>query len=245
MRTIGRMTLVSGLALVLSSGARADDAANARAMIAKAIKATGGAEKLAKWQSATWKEKGIYYGMGQGVDYTGDYAVAWPSKFRMEIKDVFTMIVNGDKGWTKMGGDVTDMTKEQVKEHNENHYCGWVTTLVPLKDKAFTFSLLGEIKIGNHNATGVKVSQKGHRDVNLFFDKENGLLIKAEYPVKPDDQPDKEVTQAVKYHQYKDIEGTKVPTKVVVNRDGKKFVEAEMEDMKPADKLDDSLFAKP
>ena len=36
-----------------------------------------------------------------------------------------------------------------------------------------------------------------------------------------------------------------MPVKFVIKRDGKLFVEAEIEDLKPAEKLDRSTFAKP
>ena len=45
--------------------------------------------------------------------------------------------------------------------------------------------------------------------------------------------------------EYQDIEGQKVPKKIVVNHDGKKFMEAEVTEMKFLDKVDDSQFEKP
>ena len=38
------------------------------------------------------------------------------------------------------------------------------------------FTVTERLAYLNHAAVGVKVSQKGHRDVNLFFDKDKGLL---------------------------------------------------------------------
>jgi hypothetical protein len=39
--------------------------------------------------------------------------------------------------------------------------------------------------------------------------------------------------------------GVQLANKVTVERAGKKYIEAETTDFKPAEKLDDSLFAKP
>src|SRR2546428_8816628 len=55
--------------------AAADDQADARAIVAKAIKAVGGEQKLEKFKAQTWREVGTYYGMGDGLPYTGNYAV--------------------------------------------------------------------------------------------------------------------------------------------------------------------------
>src|SRR5262245_57605941 len=123
MRKSGCAFLVCFLALNVTSRAQADDQAEARAIIDKAIQAAGGEAKLDKFRAHTWKEKGTYYGMGDGIPYTGSYAVQWPGQFRMEIEGYFTMVLNNDKGWMKMpGGDTLEMSKEQLAEHKENHY---------------------------------------------------------------------------------------------------------------------------
>jgi hypothetical protein len=152
--------LVSCLVLGFAGVARADDQADCRAVVDKAIKALGGQGKLSKYKAATWKEKGVYHGMGTPLPYMGKYAVQWPGQFRMEIEGVFTIVLNGDKGWVKTeGGEVTEMTKDQLAEQKEQHYAGWVTRLLPLKDKAFQLAPLGESKVGDRTAVGVKVSQ--------------------------------------------------------------------------------------
>ncbi|MGE3805072.1 MAG: hypothetical protein AB7K24_10410 [Gemmataceae bacterium] len=235
-----------GLLLVVSANfVPAQDADKTRAVIDKALKAMGGEAKLEKFKAQTWKEKGTYYGMGDGLPYTGTYAIQWPYQFKMEITDVFTTVLNGDKGWIKSMGETMEMTKEQVAEQRENQYAGWVTTLAPLKDKAYQLSLLKESKVGDRPAVGIKVAHKDHRDVSLFFDKESGLLIKSEFRTKSQEQGGKEVLQEMYYSDYKEVEGIKIPSKIKILRDGKKFVEAENTDIKPMGKLPDSVFGKP
>src|SRR5262249_32469191 len=220
-------------------------AAEPKAVIDAAIKASGGAEKLAKFNSETWKEKGTYYGMGAGQPYTGTYAVSFPDRFRMEIEGAFVIVLNGDKAWFKAGDNTSEMGKEQLEEQKENLYASWVASLLPLKDKAFTLAALEEIKVDNRPAVGVKVSRKDHRDGSLYFDKETGLLVKTASHPKDLEAGGKEITQEVFLSDYKEVEGAKVPMKVVVKHDGKQFVEAENVDVKPSPKLDDKTFAKP
>ena len=45
--------------------------------------------------------------------------------------------------------------------------------------------------------------------------------------------------------EYQDVNGLKSAKKVLINRDGKKFTEAEVLDVKFLDKLDDAEFVKP
>src|SRR5205823_4959970 len=151
------------------------DQPEARAIIDRAIQATGGEAALTKNAAATWNETGTFYGMGDGLPYKGAYASQPPAKFKMAIENVFTMIVNGDKGWV----NGMDMTAEQLSEMKENNYAGWVATLVPLKDKAFKLTAIGESKVGDQPAVGVKVTHDGHRDVKLYFNKDGGLLVRS------------------------------------------------------------------
>jgi hypothetical protein len=80
--------------------------------------------------------------------------------------------------------------------------------------------------------------------VNLYFDKENGLLIKAERRGFSAEQQ-KEVDMAYYYSDFKDVGGAKVPHKFLMTRDGEKFVESEASEMQAVGKLDDSVFGKP
>jgi hypothetical protein len=243
-----RQSLGLLLAVVLGVGgvtaARADEG-KARAIIDKAIKTMGGAKKPGKNKAATWSEEGTYYGMGRGLPYKGKYASQGPDQFRMEIEGVFTIVLNGDKGWTKMGGETKAMTKEQLAQQKVEHRAGWMATILPLQDKAFMLEALEETTVDKKPALGIKVTRKGYPEVKLFFDKKTGLLVKAEYKTKAPEQKFKEVDQEVYYHDYKAVQGAQVPHKIVMKREGKLFVEAKIDDWKAVQKLDDKEFAKP
>jgi outer membrane lipoprotein-sorting protein len=243
----------AALALAAAGAARADEKADLRAVLDKAIKARGGEEKLAKEKATTFKAKGKFYGLGEGIDYTSDYAIQPPNKFRMNMefeaggmKFGITLVCDGKKGWTKLNDAVTEMEEEAVAELLEEAYAGRVETLVPLvKDKNFELATLGDVKVGDQPAVGVRVSHKGHRDINLFFDKKSGLLIKTERTVKDQQAGGKERKQESFFSDYKEVDGVKHPTKLVLNRDGEKYVDAEMSEYEHKDKLDDATFAKP
>jgi hypothetical protein len=157
-------TLVSLLAIALSlfisvSTRAADD--DARAIINKSIEALGGPEKLAKHNATTFTEKGTYYGMGDGLPYTGKYAMQWPDQFRMEIEGVFTMVRDGDKGWTKSAGGVVDMGADQIAAQQQDHRAGWMSTLLPLRDKAFTLKSLPDAEVEKRPARVVQATREG------------------------------------------------------------------------------------
>ena len=235
---------VLGLALSINvSSVWADDAATA--IIEKGLKAVGGEKNLVKHRAATWSETGTYYGMGQGLPYTGKYSLQQPDQFRMEIEGAFVIVVNKDKGWTQAGGQTKEMTKEELLEQQESLNAGWVSYLVPLRDKKYTLKSIGDYKLEDRTTVGVRVSTAGRRDVELYFDKETGLLAKMALQVKASEMGGKEVTQEAIFKDYREVDGAKIPMKLTVKRDGKQFVEAELKDYKAAGKLDDSVFAEP
>ena len=102
---------------------------------------------------------------------------------------------------------------------------------------------LGEVKVENQPAVGVKATAKGRREVRLFFNRESGLLIKTEHAM--DDGAGKEVVQEEMYSDFQDVEGYRRPMKMAVYRNGKKIMEAEVTDVKYLDKVDEAEFTKP
>jgi outer membrane lipoprotein-sorting protein len=243
--------------LALDASTLADEKADAMAVLDKAIKALGGEAKLKTVKAATWKGKGKFYGLGgEGIDYTGDWAFHGAQKYRV-ILDVElmgqkfrqTIVVNGDKGWIKNNDMVMPMDKDMLAEQKEQLYANWIGFVNPLvlKEKTFELSPIGEIKIDNRTAVGIRAASKGHRDLNLYFDKETYLPLKCEWRVKDLQgvQGGKEVTQEVFPSDYQDVDGLKIAVKVLVKWDGKKYVEAELSDLKNEEKLDDSVFAEP
>jgi outer membrane lipoprotein-sorting protein len=240
-----------GVGLVFAtSDVRADGQADALKIIEKAIKATGDEAKLAKLTGTTYKMKGTFHGMGAEMPYSGEAAMQLPDKSRMALEfDVggqkfnFVMVFSGDKGWMKANDMNIEMDADRVAEQKENMHMNQVARLVGLKDKAYTLAPLGDSKIENQNVVGVKVSTKGRRDINLYFDKETGLLAKSDMRVK--DDAGQEVNQESFYKDYKTTDGIKHPTKVTIKRDGQLYIEGENTDWKPVEKLDDKLFAEP
>jgi len=244
------MAVVPANTEAVGAPARADDAADARAIIEKAVKAHGGQDKLDKLPGTAIKFKGTFHGAGEGIPMSGEVSSQGPDKQRIDIeveaggqKIPVVIIVAGDKGWSKIAKDVTEMDKDKLAEAKEQAYAGWVATLAPLKDKQFTLATIGEVKIEKRAALGVKVSSKGHRDIDLYFDKETGMLVKSETRVK--DDGGQEVTEESFPSEYKDVQGTKQAHKFSVKRNGKLFMEGEASKVELFEKLDASTFAKP
>src|SRR5262249_23093088 len=153
-------------------------------------------------------------------------------------------VLNRDKGWVKIDDMLMPMAENEVKATQDEIHEVWVRSLVPLKgNSAYTFSPLGDAMVEDAPALGIRVSCEGHKDVNLYFDKGTFLLLKSEMRVKDNDG--KEVNREFINSHFKEIGGLKEPTRFVIKKDGRLFMEIEVEDISRVEKLDDSIFAKP
>ena len=252
-----RLLIPCALVLALAALGRADDDADAKAVVEKAVKARGGADNLAKYKADVLKIKGAVHVSGLDIDFTGEISFQQPDKSRAVIEGTVmgtnfksTRVVNGDKGWIDdlLGGtqSMRDMSKEELAEERESQNANSIARLAVLTDKAYTVSTVGESKVGDKEAVGILVKRKGYRDVSLFFDKKTHLLLKSETRVKdPQGGGDTEFTQEAFYDDYKKVGDLQVAHKLTIKRDGKAFLESETTEFKPEEKLDDGLFAKP
>jgi len=222
-----------------------------KAIIEKAIKAHGGAEKLDKLKMVQTKAKGTIE-IGGGLSFSQESIINAAGKFKevlnlevMGQKIAITTVFNGEKGWLNANGTMKELQDKLLDEVKEAAYSIRVGRMTPLlTDKAYRLAPLGESKVNDHPAVGVKISSKGHRDISLYFDKETGLLAKSESR-RLDGQTMQEVDEERIVIEYQDVDGQKTSKKVLVNRDGKKFMEAEVTEVKFLDKVDDSQFEKP
>jgi hypothetical protein len=247
------LTALAATALLFGAAvsARADDQQDLQDLVAKAIKAHGGADSLAKVKATVMQGKGKFYGRGDGIDYTGTWTFEVPDRMRIEITGEvngqtfkFVRVVTKDKSWQQIMDDVEDSDKEQLKEDHEELHAHRLAMLVGLNDKDCKLSAAGETKVEDRPAVGVRVECKGHDDVTLYFDKETSRLVMLERRAK-DVMANKDFTSQTVFKDYKKVDGVLVAYKHTIKRDGKLFVEHEVTDWAAKDKIDDSVFKKP
>jgi ABC-type amino acid transport substrate-binding protein len=242
--------LAAPAAVLLAPPARAAD--EPKDIIAKAIKAQGGAEFLAKHKAARIKSKGKLDVPGVGeADYTQEVAYMLPDKFRDSLelsvagqKVPVNTLVNGDKVSIEVNGKAIELGKEVKGVLRDVGHVLQVGRLVTLKDKKYELNIIGEDKLEGKKVVGVRVSSKGHKDVSLYFYADTHLLAKVEYRTA-DVTTGNEVNEERIIAEYgKGKGGRPVPKSVIVKRDGKKLLEAEVTEYELLEKIDDGEFTK-
>ena len=241
-----------GALLVLADCGRSGEDKDLRAIIDNAVKAHGGKANLAKYPAKIMKGDGKYHGLGEAVDFSLEISSQnnqW--RFGMDMKIMgfdlkLISVVNGDKSWEQVNDDVKDMPADHLAEHKEQMHASAVISLLPLEKKDYKLSPLGDVKVGDQLAAGVRVSKEGRRDVNLFFDKAKGHLVKSEYMIKDiKGSGEQEISQTIFYFDYKEFQGPRLPSRMVIERDAKKFVDIHLTDIQLLERLDDSTFDRP
>jgi hypothetical protein len=141
-------------------------------------------------------------------------------------------------------GETKDIEGDELKALLEDNFSNHVESLVPLlKDKDFTLSSVAEAKVNGKPAAGVKVKAKDHKDIDLFFDKETGLLVRVARNAY-NAETMKEALFEIVYSDFKDFSGVKQPAKARLTRDGKPFADVEVTNLQLLDKVNPNEFTK-
>jgi hypothetical protein len=246
------LTLVGvlGTFLGLAGAGLADE--EAEKILKKAIAAHGGAEVLAKNKNkaVTQKAKGHIHHFN--TDATIElFSAGGKTKQVMQLT-IMGMEINqivcfdGKEMWTARNGKVEKSfsSKEELAAIEQQHHAVRAAGLLYLQEKGIGLSPNGETTVEGKPAVGIRVSKKDYKDVNLYFDKESGLLVKIE-SMTFDLMSGGEVAEERTITAYQTVAGQKRPAKVNVVRDGMKVIDVEFTETNLVDKLDDDTFAKP
>lgn len=256
---IGLVLAASFLAASVSLAQEAGSGdAELRAIIDKAIKAHGGAEKLsqfkvvtAKWTGKHKVENMFYWDAVRTVKYEMpdkirfDYEVMNPNN---NTTFAFSRVVHGKQGWQGTARRTRELSEADVTHITEEFYAHWLASAVPLQDKGFTFSPYGNFQVDGKDAVGVGVAFAGRPTVNLCFDKKTGLVVKSERRTK-DPRTQEEYTAESIYRDHKEFQGVMWATGRLDRRDNTDLEEKsglfELSDFRASDKLEESSLAKP
>jgi hypothetical protein len=241
-------------ALVLSARCGVQAAGpDPKEVIEKAINALGGEAKITarEGKAVETKSKGkLNFGGNEG-DFTTTTTTMGLGKFRQDFKGDFggneikgVTVLDGDKAWRKFADNTSKLEDDQLANQKRAVYLSVVpASIVPLKGKDFKVESVKEDKVDNKPAVALKIIGPDKKDFELFFDKESGLPVKMLAKVAGF-QGD-EFTQETTFGKYKEFDGVKHATKVENKRDGEKFIDLEVTDVKVLDKCDPKTFAEP
>jgi hypothetical protein len=225
---------------------------DARGIIRKAIDAHGGEKLLLKYQAATSKFKGTMDYPGTKALISGETSLQRPDLMKvvmlMEVKGQKLQTsqgFNGKRFWMSALGKTTDVTDEKfLADVRDEQRIEGGAGLLTILEGPYTLTSLGEIKIKGKDAVGVRVTRKGSREYNLFFDKGTSLLVKIERKAA-EPTTGKDFIQEKYFSNYKEQDGMQVPGRLELHKDGRPLMELDILELKHFERLDPSQFAPP
>lgn len=254
-----RMCRISGLlvsfsialVLVFSQYTSAEEMEPAK-ILNKAMTAQGGRDNLKRTTMLHLRSKGVSIVSGKERKFSAEYWYKSPGQSKMVSKIkigedqeiVFLQVSNGKTGWEKTDESLRALSESEFKEWQASDNVTQATRLFPLlDDKSISLTATGETTVDDQEAVGIRVSRKGHRDLNLYFDSKKYLLLKSEIRLTPRDA--KESLKETFYSDYKDFDGLKFPMKRTRFLNGKKVMEDEVVEIEFLENIDETLFQKP
>jgi hypothetical protein len=179
---------------------RVQSSEEARALVDRAMQASGGETKLRQARAVHTKLKGILHEVGN-VPFTGEDWSQAPGKSKLNIqfesgdqKTVLTQVFDGTNGWVRINDVLENGDLEEMKL---DAYVNEVASLLPLREKSYSLEMLPDTKVQDRPARAIKVTSKDRPDVLLYFDSPSGLLCKVQYG-----NPDRPSKKGTIYEQF-------------------------------------------
>lgn len=252
-----RQFLLAVAVLVSCHAACADSAADARAIVERAIKARGDKPGDKLPPAVMWKEKitlKIDPTAKEHVVLDTTWTLAPPDKVRIDMKIEFSgntfeavYVVSGESSWVLVNGAVQENANDQPGQALREMNRMWVSSLNPLLcAEGYKLSTAKEQQVNGKPAAGVEVREGQRPVVTLYFDKETGLLVKSAARVNDITTGDTDVLEEAVLSGYKETaDGRKYHTRTTVTRDDKAFYTSERTEPKVLKQADPKLFEKP
>jgi hypothetical protein len=204
---MSRVFLVAGLFWSAQSFAEADD--RAVAIVKKAIDAQGGEAVLRRAQAG----RVTYKGTVMDFPCRAQYVFYLPDRFRFTLgakqpddsKLAVDYCVNRGSVWATSSLENDTPDEDYLNKVRQWAYAEELRSLLPLLDaKSFSLSEPSESKVKDRPALEIKVTAKGKPDLQLFFDKAAGFLVKMEYHfVAPENK--KQVREEMYLDDYREV----------------------------------------
>lgn len=249
-----RVALVALLVLALLpvlALARPQPGLTPQQLIQRAVAAHGGYEKLAQARSERLRLRGTVWTTGKPLPFTNELTLQLPAQYKSRLvvgagDTAHTVVhfLDGERAGVVVDGRVQPAEGPHLDQLRQTLRLEKAMRLVPLLTEAtFTLQPGQDFSYNGGVVTSVRVRGEDQRELVLYFDRETGRLVKSEHRLAG--AAGKDVLQEAFYSDYRDVGGRPRAGRVVVQRDGKKVMEAELLDAQSVGPIDPAEFTRP
>ena len=206
-----------------SDAAKSDPAAVA--LLKRAQQAMGGTDKLAAIKDVTQSAEMAMSPAAGGMKIKQQNRWIAPALFRQDqLLPMGTIVAyfDGKAGWLSLPQGVLPMPPQVVKQAQGEIFREWVPLVLSDRDASRTVVALGP--------NAVEISGAEGENVRIEIDSATGLPARQLYKETNMGGPPSEVTET--FSDWRDVDGVKLPFKVLIEQNGKKTGEAAVSEIK-------------
>lgn len=229
----------------------ADDAADARAILDRALRAHSDdrPDRLDRMARMVQHMEGEMLSPSGPIPATGEIKAVWPDHYRInnELRllgstGMSILVLQGENGWRSVGEGIIPMNSSQSDELLAEAHAAWLATPHSWKVIDGTLSTVDDEDVNRERAVGVSVKQDNRPEVELFFHADSGLLVKLRFEAK---EAGLWVVKEWTFAEHQEFDGIQLPTKLTVHYDGRKMATWTITDYEFPAEIDAEVFEKP
>jgi len=156
----------------------------------KAIAAHGGNNRLNRLRSMTMEMKGMLQPAPDlRLPAEQRLTIQFPGRLRLATdltkdsgRERVELAIYPGGGWHKGQGLVEDMPGPQLADTQRELFVQWLMTLLPVRNEQFELRPLPDSKVYDRVLTGISVRRTDQPTVQLYFNKDSGLLTRVVVP---------------------------------------------------------------
>jgi zinc protease len=220
--------------------------ASAQALVARAVKAKGGLEKLRSVRTIKATSTTTFLGAAKPVDVATTSYIQYPSSFRLDATmptGQLVQVFHGGEYWIRDARGVITAPEEVATQIRGTVQRDVIGLLLALSDGKLTANRLPDVIEGARQLHALSVSGAGIKNLTVLLDPATDLVLAQRYQAQGVNGSPSAVEET--FSDYRDVDGLQVAFAAGVKRDGQPFVNRRVHSFEYNVPLDSTLFTRP
>ena len=221
------------------------DMAKAKEILAAAVEAHGGLEKLQAVKNIVMEGRTSANSPAGPMQIEATSYYVYPDKFRQDVKHPqgeMAYVFDGTSGFALTPMGVQPIPPQIAVTFKDAVFRETLWLLTNLSQNDIPIQYAGTEEVGGKSASILIIPQPSGAMLKLFVNEDTHYVVKLAYP---DSSQGVTVNRETFMEDYRDVDGVKVPYHVVQNVEGQPFSDSKITSITLNAELDESLFQEP